>query len=128
VRWLLYFAAVLTFRSVGPGGRSEGICRRPARASGRTVWFEEAPGRSEQHETASTMGSTLRLLLFERSHMRGGEHALVDAERRVCAHVFLPGDGVGRPRRVSQLRSLLVKALRSTCAVRLLVVDDLAAA
>ena len=109
MRSLLYFPAVLTFRSGGPGGRSEGIRRRPARASGRTGWPEEASEHSKQqgHETASPWRPPPTSLLFERSHIRpwrrtapwstqsGGDYA----------HVFMPEDGVGLASRVSQLRS-----------------------
>jgi hypothetical protein len=113
MRSLLHFAAVLTFRSVGPGGRSEGI--RPQSVSGRTGCSKKWPKRSQQRgdEAASTMASCTHLALVRAiSHPWWRTAPWSTESGGTYAHVFMAGDGVGQPRRASQLPSFLFRAQR----------------
>jgi hypothetical protein len=105
--------AVLTLQVRRSGGRSEGI--RPQSVSGRTGCSKKWPKRSEQrsHKAASTMASCTHIALVRAiSHPWWRTAPWSTQSGGTYAHVFMAGDGVGRPRRAGQLPSLLVRAQR----------------
>ena len=111
------------------GARSEGI--RPPSVSGRTGCSKKWNKRYEQrgHQAASTMASCTHIAMVRAiSHPWWRTAPWSTESRGAYAHVFMVGTALAGPDARVSCRRCSSEHNGSTCAVRLLVVDELAAA